>query len=244
MDVMDKVGLFTFTVEPYLTDFRGQVTLAMLGNYLIHAASNHAACRGFGFDDMTENHTAWVLSRLAIEMQDYPRSGASVSLYTWIEGAGKLFTSRCFEFVDGKGKTFGYARSVWAAIDIRTRRPTLLDVEELNRYIVERPCPIAIPKKIPPVEAQVKGIPYTVKYSDLDINGHLNSIKYIEHLLDLFDLERFKQKQIERFEIAYLSEGRYGMELSLHSMEVSSDHYRMAICNEGKAICRAEVVWK
>ena len=69
---MEKVGLFHFVAEPYLMDFRGRVTLPMIGNYLIHAASSHAGERGFGFNDMSERHTAWVLSRLAIEMKEYP----------------------------------------------------------------------------------------------------------------------------------------------------------------------------
>ncbi len=25
-------------------------------------------------------------------------------------------------------------------------------------------------------------------YNDVDVNGHINSVKYIEHILDLFDL--------------------------------------------------------
>ena len=42
---MEKVGLFHFVAEPYLMDFRGRVTLPMIGNYLIHAASSHAGDR-------------------------------------------------------------------------------------------------------------------------------------------------------------------------------------------------------
>ena len=78
-----------------------------------------------------------------------------------------------------------------------------------------------------------------MKYSDLDINGHFNSIKYMEHLLDLFEPDLFRKKEVKRFEITYLSEGRYGMPLTLHKKETDADHYTMAICHEGKAICRA-----
>ena len=120
---MEKVGLFHFVAEPYLMDFRGRVTLPMIGNYLIHAASSHAGERGFGFNDMSERHTAWVLSRLAIEMKEYPTAFDKINLYTWIDEVGRLFTSRCFELADENGKTFGFARSIWAAIDVETRRP-------------------------------------------------------------------------------------------------------------------------
>ena len=148
-----------------------------------------------------------------------------------------------FELVDGNGKTFGYARSIWAAIDVETRRPTLLDIARLSAYVTDRPCPIEKPGKIAAVENETEGVPYFIKYSDLDINGHLNSIKYMEHLLDLFDLDLFKTKDIKRFEIAYQSEGKYGMKLMLYKREADNGKYDMAICNEGKAICRAAVMW-
>ena len=107
----NKVGEFHFVTESYLMDFRGRITIPMIGTYLLHAASCHAADRGFGYNDMTERHTAWVLSRLAIEMTSYPAMSESVTLYTWVDEVGKLFTSRCFELVNGEGKTFGFARS-------------------------------------------------------------------------------------------------------------------------------------
>lgn len=240
---MNAIGAFHFVTEEYLLDFRGRVTIPMIGNYLIHAASNHAATRGFGFSDMNEKHTAWVLSRLAIEIMRYPERSEKITLYTWIDEVGKLFTSRCFELIDEKGTQIGFARSIWAAIDMQTRRPTLLDSERLNVYVSDRPCPIERPGKIAPVENKTEGVPYRIKYSDIDINGHLNSIKYMEHLLDLFDLELFREKEIRRFEIAYQSEGKYGMPLTLHKGEPEADKYNMAICHEGKAICRAAVKW-
>ncbi|WP_099464222.1 acyl-[acyl-carrier-protein] thioesterase [Parabacteroides provencensis] len=241
---MEKVGVFHFDAESYQMDFRGRVTIPMIGNYLIHAASAHAAGRGFGYDDMTERHTAWVLSRLALEVTEYPKNAQSITVYTWVDEVGRLFTSRCFELADGEGKTFGFARSIWAAIDLESRRPTLLDVEGLSIYISDRICPIEKPGKILPVENKTEGVPYMVKYSDLDINGHLNSIKYMEHLLDLFDINMFREKEVNRFEIAYQAEGKYGMMLGLYSIETIPGKYDMAICHKGKAICRAAVTWK
>lgn len=240
----NKIGEFHFVTESYLLDFRGYITIPMIGTYLLHAASCHAADRGFGYTDMTERHTAWVLSRLAIEMTAYPKMSESITLYTWVDEVGKLFTSRCFELVNAGGVSFGFARSIWAAIDVETRRPTLLDVEGLSGYITDRPCSIEKPGKITPVENDSEGELYRVKYSDLDINGHFNSIKYMEHLLDMFDIEMYKQKEIGRFEIAYQSEGKFGMDLMLHSKETDPDKYSMAICNDGKSICRAAITWK
>lgn len=241
---MEKEGVFHFVTESYLLDFRKRVGIPLIGSYLLHAASSHAGERGFGYADMTEKHAAWVLSRMAIEMSDYPDMSEPIELHTWVEEVGRLFTVRCFELRSGAGKTFGYVRSIWAAIDMETRRPMPLDVEGLSPFVSDRPCPIEKPGKIKPVENDTPGIPYTVKYSDLDVNGHLNSVKYMQHLLDLFDIRMFEQKEVRRFEISYLSEGYFGMDMTLHSLEVAPDQYTMAICHEGKAICRASVSWK
>lgn len=243
MNKFEKIGTFCFETESYLLDFRGRVTIPMIGNYLLHAASNHASQRGFGFSDMTEKRTTWVLSRLAIEINRYPEMSEPVTLYTWIDEVGRLFTSRSFELTDRAGETVAYARSIWAAIDIETRRPAPLDVEALSVYVSDRICPIEKPGKITAIEAESEGVPYQVKYSDLDINGHFNSIKYMEHLLDLFELDLFREKEVRRFEISYLSEGRYGMPLTLHKKETEPDKYCMAICFEEKAICRAAATW-
>jgi acyl-ACP thioesterase len=243
MSTFEKIGTYHFVTEQYLLDFRGRVTIPMIGNYLMHAASNHAAQRGFGFSEMTEKHTAWVLSRLAIEINRYPEMSEPVTLYTWIDEVGRLFTSRSFELTDHTGASVAYACSTWAAIDMQTRRPVPLDEEALSAYIADRKCPIEKPGKIATIDMEGEGVSYRVKYSDLDINGHFNSIKYMEHLLDLFDLELFREKEVKRFEISYLSEGRYGMPLMLFKKETEPGRYILSICHEEKAICRAVAVF-
>jgi len=242
---MKKVGEYHFVTESYLLDFKGRVPIPTIGNYMLHAASHHAASRGFGFSDMNDRNTAWVLSRIAIEMTEYPvMSSDPLTLNTWISEVSRLFTSRCFEWLNGQGKPIGYAYSIWAAIDVETRRPIPLDEEALRVYQDDRPCPIMRPGKIPPVENATEGVAYVIKYSDLDVNGHFNSIKYMEHLLDMFDIALFETKEVRRFEIAYLSEGRYGMPLTLHKADAGNGRYNMAICHEGRAICRGGIVWE
>ena len=67
----------------------------------------------------------------------------------------------------------------------------------------------------------------------------------MEHLLDLFDIEKFKSQRITRFEIVYMAEGKYGTDLSLHLKEVEGKtKYLASICDEsGSAICRAAITW-
>ncbi|MDR3262674.1 MAG: acyl-[acyl-carrier-protein] thioesterase [Tannerella sp.] len=241
---MDKrIGIYEYRTDSYSLDFRGRLPLPALGNYLLHAATTHAAGRGFGFDDMVQRKAAWVLSKLAVEIPDNTRLSEPVRIYTWVQRVERIFTFRCFEITTLQDETIGYARSVWAAIDRETRRPVSLTGIGLSEFVVERDCPVEF-SPLAPAEKDTEGVPYKIKYSDLDINGHFNSIKYMESILDLFDIAVYRTRSIDRFEIAYQAEGWYGMNLLLHRKQVHADEYTAAICNEGKPICRAKIRFK
>ena len=242
---MDKIGSFQYHIDTRLVDYNGQLSLPMLANQLILSASNHALTRGFGFGEMQGHNSTWVLSRLVVELDTFPRLDDSLTIRTWVEEVGRLFTNRCFVLENTAGQTIGYARSIWAAIDVETRKPIdLSQLTDLSNYVHDAPCPIAKPGKVQSAEANTTGELYTVRYSDLDINGHLTSYKYVEHMLNLFDLEWHQTHTIKRFEIAYMAEGRYGMQLSIHKKEIAPEQYVLSICGaDGKAICRAAIHW-
>lgn len=216
-----KIGNYKFVAEPFHVDFMGKLTMGVLGNHLLNCAGFHAAERGFGIAEINENQYTWVLSRLAIELEDLPRQYEDFSVQTWVENVYRLFTDRNFELKNKDGKTIGYARSVWAMISMQSRKPAdLLTLHggNISVYICDKECPISKPGRIK-VTQEVPAVEYQTKYSDIDINGHVNSIKYIEHILDLFPMETFKDKQIKRFEMAYVAESYYGDTLLFYKEE-------------------------
>ena len=53
-------------------------------------------------------------------------------------------------------------------------------------------------------------------YSDLDINGHVNSIRYLEMLIDHFTAEQLRATPIRRVEMAYCLEAYCGDTLDIY----------------------------
>ena len=73
----------------------------------------------------------------------------------------------------------------------------------------------------------------------------MNSIKYIEHILDLFPLEVFKEKALKRFEIAYVAESYYGDTLSFFIEEKSSEEFDVEIRkSSNEVVVRSKVIFK
>jgi Acyl-ACP thioesterase len=244
--MLPRVGTYPFQPDPYLTDFNGKVTLPVLVGYMLQAATKHAEERGFGHSLMKDTGKAWVLSRMMIGMNEYPGSEAGIKLHTWVADVNKLFTERCFAIENDKGKKIGYARSVWASIDLFSRRPTLLTtLAGLTDFVSEGSCPIDEAKKIPAIQESKAAVEHlVVKYSDIDINKHLNSIKYIEYFIDTFDLERFDKKKIKQFEINYLSEAQYGNRLDIFRQQDEDDLFRLEMKRDERIISTARITWE
>ena len=245
---MDKVGCYEFLAEPFHCDFSGRLFMGHLGNHMLNAADFHSTDRGFGMKRLMTINRSWVLSRLAIEMEEMPTQYTRFNVETWVESAMRFFTSRNFAVVDDGGKVYGYGRSIWAMIDTETRQPTdiySIDDGAIRQWIEkEKECPIdkGGRVKMSPDAKLVRTI--NTYYNDVDINGHINSVKYIEHVLDLWDLDWYRSHQVKRFEIAYVAEAHAGDSLSFYQEQTGDDEYCIRIVRtDGTECCRSKVVF-
>lgn len=244
----NKVGRYSFMAEPFRVDFSGKLPVAVLGNQLLNASDFHSNARGFGIPFLHANNCTWVLSRLALDMTDMPHRYEHFEIETWVEDVYRLFTDRNYRVLNEKGEPIAYARSIWAMIDLTTRKPLdLLALHKgdiLNYIVKDKECPISRPSRIQLKEGTCAK-EYTALYSDIDINGHFNSIKYMEHILNLFSLEKYRQQSISRFEIAYVAESYYGDHLSFLLDEPKKDEFNIEILkNETEIVCRSKVIFR
>lgn len=245
--MFSKVGRYEFTIDAYLTDFKGKATLPMIGGFMLQVATKHAEERGFGYAYMTDRKRVWVLSRIAIEMFEYPNNDTKFYVNTWIASVNRLFTERMFSFEDENGKEIGFARSLWASIDLETRKPTnILELDDMVSFIEQdKVCPIDGMNKIPTLkdDSEIAGS-FTIRYSDVDINQHLNSMKYVEHFVDVFDIDLFKRKDIQRIEINYLAEGLYGSKIKIAQRKEDDSTYILEMQDGDRSICGSRISWK
>lgn len=247
MTTDNKIGSYSFVAEPFHVDFKGRLTLGVLGNHLLNCASFHAKDRGFGIATLNANHYTWVLSRLVIEMERFPDEYSHFTVETWVENVYRLFTDRNFRIADNDGHTLGYARSIWAMIGMEDRKPidlTKINDGRIRDYVTDYPCPIEKPSRIKLANPH-KSASHKVVYSDVDINGHTNSIRYIEHILDLFDISYYKDYNIGRFEIAYVAESYFGDILDFYIDETGDKSFNVEIRKgEAETVCRAAISFR
>lgn len=223
-----KVARFEYTVEPFQEDCTGHLSWLELGNKLLAVAGHHADDRGYGMKQLLPEHRAWVISRMAIEVGELPKVGDSFVLETWIRKVYYTFTDRCFAISKPDGTPLGYAFTIWALIDTETRTPVNLmhiyDGKITDWVDAEKKCDVApfshIRVKTPEPEREIMAC-----FSDIDINNHVNSIKYVQHVLDVFPKSMFEARRVRRVEMAYHGEAHYGESLLFYKQQNSPLEY-------------------
>lgn len=251
MTMLSKVGTYEFLAEPFHCDFSNRLFIGHMGNSLLNAADFHSNDRGYGMHYLNTIHKTWVLSRLAIEITEMPKAYDRYTVETWVEGAMRYFTDRDFAIKGAGDKVYGYGRSVWAMIDTETRQPTdIMSINDglINSYIdTTKPCPIDKVSRVKMGQNAEHTRSIQTYYSDVDINGHINSVKYIEHILDLWDVEWFRHHRVKRFEIAYVAESHGGDTLHFMREQTATDEYCVRVMkqeprsNEKIEVCRSKV---
>ena len=246
--------------EPFHCDFSGRLFMGHLGNHLLNAADFHSSARGIGMKYLMGIQRSWVLSRLAIEMDEMPEQYTHFTVETWVENAMRYFTSRNFRIIGedtedaSSPKVYGYGRSIWAMIDTVTRQPTdifSIDNGAINDWIVaDKECPIAKGGRVRMGSEAELVHTIDTYYNDVDINGHINSVKYIEHVLDLWPIDWYREHQIKRFEIAYVAEAHAGDQLGFYRQQTGENEYCVRICKTDQATgelietCRSKVTFR
>ena len=107
-----QVGTYKFEAFPFHLDVRGKLSMGVLGKHLLNCADAYAAERGFDVVEQGGEHYTWVLSRLAIELEDLPSCHESFSIQTWVENVYRLFADRNFVICNKDEKPIGYVRTV------------------------------------------------------------------------------------------------------------------------------------
>ena len=237
---------FTFEVTPQDADFTRKINITALGNYILANAARMAATQNnFGLETLNEENLTWVVTRFAIEMQSYPTQNEQFSIETWVEDYGKLFTTRNFKIFDKNDNQIGAATSVWAVIDLATRRPYNLDNKiEWHRAATGIGAGIEKPLKLDEIAPKIPATAYhSVVYSDIDINQHTNSMKYVQWFLDTLDLAKFEQKNIVRFDVNYVHEALFGDKVAIFTEEKDDKNFCEIRNSENKPLCRIRLVW-
>jgi acyl-ACP thioesterase len=234
-----------FSISSYDLNPNGQARLTTIANFFQELAYHHASELGFGYRDMKARQTTWALSRMRIRIDSYPVWDDRISMETWPSGVDKLFALRDFRIRNSEGNVIGVASTAWLILNIETHR-LVRPKEALEHFKV-----IVHPEQVfenPLEKIDLAGDTrplklHTVVFSDLDIVGHVNNVKYIEWCIDSVTASSDPGLEIREFEINFNQEALLGDEVEIRGQDFSEKESRFLATRkeDGKEIIRARM---
>lgn len=207
-------------------------------------AEDNATAVGAGRVDMIDKlGFAWVLTRMYLEMDKYPRIGETIKVSTWPLKPTKLYFSRQFSFETQGGELLGKASSQWVLFDINQRQ--IKRSSELGDYPYDPELPRMLPepkKLMLPKDMPVAAV-RKVLYSDVDMNVHMNNTKYLNWICELFTSEWLMTNYLKTVKINYIGETYINQEVDLHKTEADGGFYIYGSSND-KIIFDAFTEWQ
>ena len=177
-------------------------------------STEHAEKLGIGKATTIDKGMYWVITRIELDIIRMPKYLETVKLVTYPGDNMRFMFPRYFTLFNQKGDVLIHASSMWMVLDKINHRICLKPFEGTDFPEEHTEGELPLPKK-----ANVSDVEEVeqrkVRYSDIDLNGHLNNTKYIDYIVDIHDSAFYKENRISHFLINYDKELRDNDTLTL-----------------------------
>lgn len=223
---MQDITLTTkFDISSADTDFKSRLRLGALVNYLIQSAIQSADSLGFGFNNLSEQKLIWVLSRMNVEIYEPLQWYDVAEVETWPKNIERIFYLRDFIVRNQHGTVVAKATSAWLAIDLDSRRPKNVAAEHIEKFtrLQNKHALECAPEKLLPVKGDLIATQKAV-YSDIDLNKHVTSTRYIDWMMDTLDLDYHTDNYPNKFAINFNKETLPGEQIDISCSSNNHKH--------------------
>jgi medium-chain acyl-[acyl-carrier-protein] hydrolase len=196
-----------YTIQAANANAAGYLKTDVLFDFMQQSAVKNAEALGVGVAKMRETNLAWVLNRLKLSVERYPKVGETVALSTYPVRIDKYFVYRDFQLHDTEGSPIAHATSVWLLLDLEKRT-----MASVPAFVHQIEYPI-IPNPLPPMSGKVlplKTVDFTQKRTvlaeDLDFNDHTSNVSYVKWLVEAMPLAIHNNHLPTQLDINYRAE--------------------------------------
>ena len=211
---------------------------ALLG-FLEDIAGAHSNIAGYGLNDIKKTGVTWVLLNWKVEIFSNPLYGETVFIKTWARDTSKFYTYRDFEVYNKNDQLIAIATSKWTLLDANNMSLIKIPDEVISPYEIEtkkvfgeepEPNKLAIPNEFSSVSD------YVVQRKDIDINGHVHNVTYMDIAYEVLPEEVYKTIDCNSFEIMYKKETKLGETIKCFYSKINNSHYIVMKTKDEKAV--------
>ncbi len=202
-------------------DMFRRLRLSRLFELFQEASISHTEALGMGRDKTLDKGILWVLLMQRAEITRMPEYDEEIILKSWPGRTMHLLFPRYYSLDTASGEKLVRASALWSLIDADTRKvvfPERYGVEIEGMATGEE---IDLPRTIQKQEGERESS-FTVPYSFVDLNGHMNNTRYFDLAEDCIGAAA-EGKLLTEIGAEYNNEARFKETLRLHWSEKDGD---------------------
>ena len=194
-----------------------------------------AACRHWQHIEGQTGETCdlfWVIIRHRVQVSALPRVGQKIRLETWPMPTTRVAYPRSVVAYDEAGQELFRSISLWVLMDPQSRAMVLPGKSGIIVDGILQGGELPSPGSLAPVTLADESL-RTVRFTDLDVNDHMNNARYLDWLMDLLPGGFHKTHVIRDMTLGYMAEATEGDGLLQQWQLEENGHLRLEILRPG-----------
>lgn len=195
------------------TDAYRRLRLSRLFAFLQEAAIAHTEALGAGRERTLDRGYLWVVTVQQAKIARLPEYDETVTLESLPGEIMHTLFPRYYRLLSENGEELCSAAALWALMDQKTRGMAFPEKAEVFVPGAEAPWQtfMPAPPRLPENGAEST---FTVPYSYVDLNGHMNNTRYLDLAEDLMD-PALRRRQVKEVRTEFTGEATCGETLRL-----------------------------
>lgn len=238
-----------YEINYYEVDSRLKCKLSSIVNFLCDVGTNQSEVLGDTVEKLIEKNFAWVFYKYDIKMYKYPHYRDVISVTTEPIGFNRFYAHRKYYIRSEEGEVIGEAIALFFLINLKRRRPMRIPEEEYTLYDLNPDLKENIEMEDIAVSDEYDyNKEFTIRYSDIDSNGHVNNVNYIEWAIESVPIEVVKEYEVKRIKVVFEKETTYGEKVIISAKVLNKDDRITTVHtiknSEDKELTKLEIDWE
>lgn len=197
-------------IAEYNVDMHGNIKISSLLRHMQEVGSLHLEALGSSYEDLASKGYVYLLVNLRTVLYRKIESHEVICFHTWVPKNSGFRTYRNFRLCDQDGNIVGESSTVWVLTDVNTHKISNLKDSPVSLvFNTEEKLGIPEAKKVKMPKNMRQSSTRKIRYTDLDVNSHVNNSIYGDIFCDEAEID-FSKYWINDFSINYRKEAIFG----------------------------------
>ena len=194
-------------------DMYRRLRLSRLFTLFQEAAIAHTEALGMGREKTLDKGVLWALTMQRVIVRRLPEYDEAIELSSWPGETMHVLFPRYYRLTDSRGETLVDSSALWVLMDAQTRGRVYPDDYGIAVPGVKLGGEPPLPRVLGMPGAGE--VPFTVPYSYVDLNGHMNNTRYADVIMDVMTAAEMQGRWVSEMQINYSMECGPGESISI-----------------------------